>query len=101
MRNSIANPCGCFLSTSPRSLSDEPSVKPSSIEGAWKLVARRGSDKQDYQPLPAGVEMIKYMTAGRYVWTIVKDGRIIAAAFVSIDLSRPVALLFIAGSQYR
>jgi hypothetical protein len=61
-------------------LSDEPSVKPGSIEGAWKLVARRGSDNQDYQSLPAGVEMIKYMTGGRYVWTIVKEGRIIAAA---------------------
>lgn len=63
-----------------RSQDDKQGDKPSPIEGAWKLVERKNGEAQDYQKLPEGVEMIKYITGGRFVWTIVKEGRILGAA---------------------
>jgi hypothetical protein len=55
-------------------------TKPSPLEGAWKQVAQKNGDAADYQKPPEGTEMIKYVTGGRFVWTIVKDGRVLAAA---------------------
>jgi hypothetical protein len=63
-----------------RSQDDKQGDKPSPIEGAWRLVERKNGEAQDYQKLPEGVEMIKYITGGRFVWTIVKEGRILGAA---------------------
>ena len=63
-----------------RSQDDKQGDKPSPIEGAWKLVERKNGEAQDYQKLPEGVEMIKYITGGRFVWTMVKEGRILGAA---------------------
>jgi len=54
--------------------------KPSPIEGAWKLAESKNGEAQAYQKPPEGTEMIKYVTGGRFVWTVVKEGRIIAAA---------------------
>jgi len=54
--------------------------KPSPIEGAWKLVVQRNGDLEDYQKEPEGTEMIKYVTGGRFVWTIVREGQLLAAA---------------------
>jgi hypothetical protein len=55
-------------------------VKRSPIEGAWKQVGQKNGEAEDYQKPPEGTEMIKYVTGGRFVWTIVRDGQIVAAA---------------------
>ena len=63
-----------------RSQDGKQGDKPSPIEGAWKLVEQKNGEAQAYQKLPEGTEMIKYVTGGRFVWTVVREGRILAAA---------------------
>ena len=63
-----------------RSDDAKPSAKPSPLDGAWKQVESKNGPAQEYQKLPDGVEMINHVTGGRFVWTIVKDGKLAAAA---------------------
>jgi len=63
-----------------RSQDDKPGDKPSPVDGAWKLVESKNGDATEYQKAPEGTEMIKYVTGGRFVWTVVREGRIQAAA---------------------
>jgi hypothetical protein len=63
-----------------RSQADPQGDKPCPIEGAWKLVEQKNGEAQEYQKLPEGAEEIKYVTGGRFIWTVVRDGRIQAAA---------------------
>ncbi len=67
---------------SPYSRSDDakPLEKPSPLDGAWKQVSQKNGDAQDYQKPPAGTEMTIYVTDGRFVWTVVQDGRVVGAA---------------------
>ncbi len=48
------------------------------LEGAWRLVEQKNGDAQDYQKQAEGTEMIKYVTGGRFVWTIVTGGKVVA-----------------------
>jgi len=57
-----------------------PDDKPGPVDGAWSLVESKNGDAKEYQKLPEGTEEIKYVTGGRFVWTVVKEGRILAAA---------------------
>jgi hypothetical protein len=57
---------------------DKRTDRPSPVEGAWKQVGRRSDNSQEYQKPSEEAEMIKYVTGGRWVWTIVKDGRVLA-----------------------
>ncbi|HKI19333.1 MAG TPA: hypothetical protein VKA15_15710, partial [Isosphaeraceae bacterium] len=54
-------------------------AQPCPLEGAWKLVEQKNGDAQEYQKQAEGTEMIKYVTGGRFVWTIVKGGKIVSA----------------------
>lgn len=54
--------------------------KPHPIEGAWKQVAQKNGDAQEYQSLTDGREFIECITGGRFVWTVVKDGKLLASA---------------------
>lgn len=54
--------------------------KPASVEGAWKQVEAKNGDAAAYQKPPDGVEMTDYIVAGRFVWTVVQNGKVIAAA---------------------
>ncbi len=65
-----------FLACEARS--EEP--KPTPVDGAWKLVERKIGGALDYEKLPESVQMTKYVTGGRYVWTVVRDGRVLSAA---------------------
>ena len=44
------------------------------------MVEQKNGDAQEYQKLADDMEMIKYVTGGRFVWTVVKDGKVLAAA---------------------
>jgi len=68
-----------FPARDARPQDDKRTDRPSPIEGAWKQVGRRSGDSQEYQQLPGDTEMIKYVTGGRWVWTVVKDGRVLTA----------------------
>ena len=54
--------------------------KPSPLEGAWKQVEQKNGDAQEYQKLPEGMEMINFVTGGRFVWTVVSQGRVVSLA---------------------
>ena len=54
--------------------------KTAPIEGAWKQLESKNGDAGAYQKPPDGVEMTDYIVGGRFVWTIVQNGRLVAAA---------------------
>jgi hypothetical protein len=53
-----------------RSQGEQQGGKPSPLEGAWKVIEPK---------LPEGLEQIKFVTGGRFVWVAVQDGRIQSA----------------------
>jgi hypothetical protein len=55
-------------------------AEPGPLDGAWKLVVQKNGDAQDYQKPAEGTEMIKYVTGGRFIWTIAQGGKLISAA---------------------
>ncbi len=54
--------------------------KAAPIEGAWKQVEAKNGDAGAYQKPPDGVEMTDYIVGGRFVWTVVQNGKVISAA---------------------
>ena len=54
--------------------------KPKSVEGAWRQLEQKNGDAQDYQKIPEGTVMTDCIIGGRFVWTVVKDGKLLAAA---------------------
>jgi hypothetical protein len=50
------------------------------IEGAWKLIESKNGEAQEYQKAPEGQEMIKFVTGGRFIWIVAREGRISSAA---------------------
>jgi len=62
--------------------SNEPVAveKASPLDGAWQQIEQKNGNAQEYQKLPEGLVMTIYVTGGRFVWTAVKDGKIVAAA---------------------
>src|SRR4051794_25883242 len=57
-------------------LSARSDDKPKSIEGAWRQVERKNGDAQEYTKVPDGTEMVDHIVGGRFVWTVVKDGKV-------------------------
>ncbi|WP_240907388.1 hypothetical protein [Paludisphaera rhizosphaerae] len=58
-------------------LADE---KLATIEGAWRQVESKNGAAKEYEKLPDGVEMTDYIVGGRFIWTIVQNGKILGAA---------------------
>jgi hypothetical protein len=54
--------------------------KAKSIEGAWTQVEKKNGAAQEYQKLPEGRVMTDHIVGGRFVWTIVQDGKLVALA---------------------
>ena len=54
--------------------------KPSPVEGAWKQVEQKNGDAQDSVKPPEGTEMVICITGGRFVWTVVQGGKVVALA---------------------
>jgi hypothetical protein len=59
---------------------DKDKAKPGPLEGAWRLVTYQNGDAAEPRKLPEGFEQIKLVTGGRFVWTLVQDGRVTAGA---------------------
>lgn len=54
--------------------------KASSIEGAWTQVEQKNGDAQDYQKPPADTVMTDCIVGGRFIWTVVQNGKVVALA---------------------
>src|SRR5579862_4943165 len=54
--------------------------KPKSVEGAWRLVESKNGDATEYQKPADGTEMIDFIVGGRFVWNVVKDGKVLSLA---------------------
>jgi len=53
---------------------------PAPLQGAWKLVGQKNGDAQDYQQPVEGMQMIKFVTGGRFIWTVSQNGKMVAGA---------------------
>jgi hypothetical protein len=58
---------------------DAPTASPR-IEGAWRLVSQKGAGAAKASKVPEGLEQIKLVTGGRFVWTLVRNGKVLAGA---------------------
>jgi hypothetical protein len=63
-----------------RSQVEKADDKACPLDGAWKLVESKNGEAQEYQKPPEGSQMTKFVTGGRFIWVIVSEGRITAAA---------------------
>src|SRR4051794_13547396 len=59
---------------------DDAKAAPNPIEGAWKEVEQKNGDAQEYQKPEDGTAFINCVTGGRFVWTVTKDGKLLASA---------------------
>jgi hypothetical protein len=55
---------------------DQSGGKACPLEGAWRQVEQKNGDAQTYQKQPEGTEMFKFVTGGRFIWVVVRDGKI-------------------------
>jgi hypothetical protein len=69
-----------FPSHDTRSDDAKVASRPNPVEGAWRQVEQKNGDAQMYQKVPEGTEFIDCITGGRFVWTVVKDGKLLASA---------------------
>jgi hypothetical protein len=54
--------------------------KAKSVEGAWKQVEQKNGPAQEYTKPPEGTEMTDCIVGGRFIWTVVQKGKVIALA---------------------
>jgi hypothetical protein len=54
--------------------------KPNSVEGAWKQVEQKNGPSQEYQKLPDGMVMTDCIVGGRFIWTVVQNGKVVGVA---------------------
>ena len=47
------------------------------LDGAWKLVSHQNGDRKEQGPITDGATQTKLLVDGRYVWTVVKDGKVL------------------------
>jgi hypothetical protein len=59
-----------------RSGDEQAGAKACPLEGTWKQLEQKNGDSQTYQKQPEGTEMLKFVGGGRFIWVVVKDGKI-------------------------
>jgi hypothetical protein len=52
----------------------------SQLDGAWRLVSSKDPASGRMRSVPTGIEMTKLLVDGRYVWTVVREGTVVAGA---------------------
>ena len=50
--------------------------KAKSVEGAWQQVEQKNGDAQDYQKVPDEMKIVDHVVGGRFVLTMVRDGKL-------------------------
>jgi hypothetical protein len=51
-----------------------------SVEGAWKQVEQKNGDAQEYRKPSDGTVMTDCIVGGRFIWTVVENGKVVALA---------------------
>ena len=54
--------------------------KANSVEGAWREVEQKNGDAQEYVKPPDGTVMTDLIVGGRFIWTIVTNGKVVGVA---------------------
>lgn len=54
--------------------------KANPVEGAWSQVEQKNGPSQEYRKLPDGTVMTACIVGGRFIWTVVKNGKVVAVA---------------------
>jgi hypothetical protein len=57
-----------------------PAEAKSRLDGAWRLVTTKDPATGEQRKLPEGAEMTKLIVGGRFVWTVVQDGKAVSGA---------------------
>jgi len=52
----------------------------SQLDGAWRLVSAKNTNGGEQRKPPERIEMTKLVIGGRYVWSVVQDGKAVAGA---------------------
>lgn len=52
----------------------------SKLEGAWRLISSKNGEAAEQTKTPEGVEQVKLVIGGRFIWTVVQDGKLVAGA---------------------
>ena len=50
------------------------------VEGAWRQVEQKNGDAQEYVKLPDDTVMTDCIVGGRFIWTIVQNGKVVGVA---------------------
>jgi hypothetical protein len=79
-RFSLVCVIACALAVLVARSSYSQEAEPSPLDGAWKVVEQKNGDAQEYQKPAEGTVMIKYVTGGRFIWTVSQGGKITSAA---------------------
>jgi hypothetical protein len=62
------------------SVSARADEKTASVEGAWKQVEQKNGGAEVYQKFPDGMDMTDCIVDGRFIWTIVQNGKVLGVA---------------------
>ena len=54
--------------------------KANSVEGAWRQVEQKNGEAQEYRKLPDGTVMTDCIVGGRFIWTVVQNGKVVGVA---------------------
>ena len=54
--------------------------KANSVVGAWKHVEQKNGDATEYTKLPDGTVMYDCIVGGRFIWTVVQNGKAVGVA---------------------
>ena len=54
--------------------------KAKSVEGAWKQLEQKNGPAQEYQKIPDGMVMTDCIVGGRFIWTMVQNGKVVGVA---------------------
>jgi hypothetical protein len=52
----------------------------SQLDGAWRLVSAKDPNSGEMRKLPDVLEMTKLVVGGRFAWTVVQEGKVVAGA---------------------
>ncbi|HAK96018.1 MAG TPA: hypothetical protein DCM87_13760 [Planctomycetes bacterium] len=85
MRRTLPSLCACAVLSSLAACagSGDKTAAPQqgvrALDGAWRLVAFKSGDAAELTTASKGIEHVKFVAGGRFIWTNVKDGRITSA----------------------
>jgi hypothetical protein len=79
--NSVIRTAGIgFVLVAAVNLAAHADDKAKPVEGAWRQVEHKNGDAHEYTKTPDGTEIIELIVGGRFVWTVVQNGKVVSIA---------------------